>query len=70
MGQQCYEVPVGFKYISAKMAETNAVIGGESSGGMSGNVDFESPMVRVFARGIDGAEMSFTTVDGVVTALS
>ena len=35
MGQQRYEVPVGFKYISAKMAETNAVIGGESSGGLA-----------------------------------
>ena len=34
-GQKCYEVPVGFKYISAKMAETDAVIGGESSGGMA-----------------------------------
>lgn len=35
LGQQCYEVPVGFKYVSAKMAETDAVIGGESSGGMA-----------------------------------
>ncbi len=35
LGQRCYEVPVGFKYISAKMAETDAVIGGESSGGMA-----------------------------------
>lgn len=35
LGQECYEVPVGFKYISAKMAETNAIIGGESSGGMA-----------------------------------
>lgn len=34
-GQQCYEVPVGFKWISAKMAETDAVIGGESSGGLT-----------------------------------
>ncbi len=34
-GQKCYEVPVGFKYISAKMAETDAVIGGESSGGLT-----------------------------------
>ena len=33
--QRCYEVPVGFKYISAKMSETDAVIGGESSGGMA-----------------------------------
>ncbi len=35
LGQKCYEVPVGFKYVSAKMAETDAVIGGESSGGMA-----------------------------------
>jgi len=34
-GQVCYEVPVGFKWISAKMAETGAVIGGESSGGLT-----------------------------------
>lgn len=34
-GQQCYEVPVGFKHISAKMAETDAIIGGESSGGLA-----------------------------------
>ena len=34
-GQQCYEVPVGFKHISAKMQETNAVLGGESSGGLT-----------------------------------
>lgn len=34
-GQKCYEVPVGFKHISAKMAETDAVIGGESSGGLT-----------------------------------
>ena len=34
-GQECHEVPVGFKYVSAKMAETDAIIGGESSGGMA-----------------------------------
>ena len=34
-GQQCYEVPVGFKHISAKMSETGAVLGGESSGGLT-----------------------------------
>ena len=34
-GEACYEVPVGFKHISAKMQETNAVIGGESSGGLT-----------------------------------
>lgn len=34
-GQKCYEVPVGFKYISAKMTEVNAILGGESSGGLT-----------------------------------
>ena len=34
-GEKCYEVPVGFKFISAKMAETGAIIGGESSGGLA-----------------------------------
>lgn len=34
-GETCYEVPVGFKHISAKMQETNAIIGGESSGGLT-----------------------------------
>ena len=35
LGQRCYEVPVGFKYVSAKMMETDAIIGGESSGGLA-----------------------------------
>ncbi len=34
-GEECYEVPVGFKHISAKMSEVDAVIGGESSGGLT-----------------------------------
>ena len=34
-GEDCYEVPVGFKYVSGKMAQTRAIIGGESSGGMA-----------------------------------
>ena len=34
-GEECFEVPVGFKFVSAKMTETNAVIGGESSGGLT-----------------------------------
>ena len=34
-GQQCIEVPVGFKHISAGMAKYNAVLGGESSGGLT-----------------------------------
>ncbi|NMA65070.1 MAG: phosphoglucomutase/phosphomannomutase family protein [Clostridiaceae bacterium] len=34
-GEECYEVPVGFKHISSKMEEMNALIGGESSGGLT-----------------------------------
>ncbi|RUR83113.1 phosphoglucomutase [Chlorogloeopsis fritschii PCC 6912] len=32
---QLFETPVGFKYIGAKMRETNVLIGGEESGGLS-----------------------------------
>ncbi len=34
-GQECAEVPVGFKYISAGMEAHDALIGGESSGGLT-----------------------------------
>lgn len=34
-GESCHEVPVGFKHISSKMQETGAIIGGESSGGLT-----------------------------------
>ncbi len=35
LGEECYEVPVGFKYISSKLNETDAILGGESSGGLT-----------------------------------
>ncbi|OQB25135.1 MAG: Phosphoglucomutase [Firmicutes bacterium ADurb.Bin182] len=44
-GETCYEVPVGFKHISLKMEQSDAVIGGESSGGLS---------VRGHIKGKDG----------------
>jgi len=34
-GEKCIEVPVGFKHISAGMDEHDALIGGESSGGLT-----------------------------------
>ena len=34
-GQECIEVPVGFKHISAAMDRHDALIGGESSGGLT-----------------------------------
>jgi phosphomannomutase len=35
LGEQCYEVPVGFKHIVNAMLEHNALLGGESSGGLT-----------------------------------
>lgn len=34
-GEVCHEVPVGFKYISSKIDEADAILGGESSGGLT-----------------------------------
>ncbi len=53
-GEKCYEVPVGFKHISAKMFATDAVIGGESSGGMA---------VRGHIKGKDGIYASALLVE-------
>lgn len=53
-GEKCYEVPVGFKYISSKMNETDAVIGGESSGGLT---------VRGHIRGKDGVYAAVLLVE-------
>ncbi|MFV0343568.1 MAG: phosphoglucomutase/phosphomannomutase family protein [Anaerocolumna sp.] len=36
-GEECYEVPVGFKHISQGMETHGAIIGGESSGGLTIN---------------------------------
>ena len=44
-GQECLEVPVGFKHISSAMERCDALIGGESSGGLT---------VRGHIRGKDG----------------
>lgn len=34
-GETCYEVPVGFKHIASSMIEHQALLGGESSGGLT-----------------------------------
>ncbi len=53
-GETCYEVPVGFKHISAKMNEVDAVIGGESSGGLT---------VRGHINGKDGVYAAMLLVE-------
>ncbi len=35
LGEECYEVPVGFKHVVGAMLEHDAVLGGESSGGLT-----------------------------------
>jgi alpha-D-glucose phosphate-specific phosphoglucomutase len=35
LGEECYEVPVGFKHVVSAMLEHDAVLGGESSGGLT-----------------------------------
>ncbi len=35
LGEECFEVPVGFKHIVAAMQKHNALLGGESSGGLT-----------------------------------
>lgn len=58
-GEECHEVPVGFKWISATMAETDAVIGGESSGGLT---------VRGHIPGKDGIQAAGLLVEMVARA--
>ena len=53
-GFKCHEVPVGFKHISSKMEETDALIGGESSGGMT---------IRGHIKGKDGIFASALLVE-------
>lgn len=53
-GETCYEVPVGFKHISSKMNETDALIGGESSGGLT---------VRGHIKGKDGIYAAMLLVE-------
>ncbi len=53
-GEICYEVPVGFKHISSKMNEVDALIGGESSGGLT---------VRGHIKGKDGIYAAMLLVE-------
>ena len=45
LGEECYEVPVGFKHVTAGMLAHDALLGGESSGGLT---------VRGYILGKDG----------------
>ncbi|MBC3621366.1 phosphoglucomutase/phosphomannomutase family protein [Vibrio metschnikovii] len=53
-GEQCFEVPVGFKHISSQMEAADALIGGESSGGLT---------IRGHIKGKDGVFASSLLVE-------
>ncbi|MDR9828416.1 phosphoglucomutase/phosphomannomutase family protein [Vibrio sp. FNV 38] len=53
-GEQCFEVPVGFKHISSKMEQDDSLIGGESSGGLT---------IRGHIKGKDGVFASSLLVE-------
>lgn len=55
-GYQSYEVPVGFKYITQSMQEHDALIGGESSGGLT---------VRGYIKGKDSIFASVLLIEMV-----
>jgi phosphomannomutase len=52
--EECYEVPVGFKHIVSAMVEHDALLGGESSGGLT---------IRGHIRGKDGIFASALVVE-------
>ncbi|KGK12758.1 phosphoglucomutase/phosphomannomutase family protein [Vibrio navarrensis] len=53
-GEVCFEVPVGFKHISAQMEADDSLIGGESSGGLT---------IRGHIKGKDGVFASSLLVE-------
>ncbi|MGL6314681.1 phosphoglucomutase/phosphomannomutase family protein [Vibrio sp. WXL103] len=53
-GEKCFEVPVGFKHISAQMEQDDSLIGGESSGGLT---------IRGHIKGKDGVFASSLLVE-------
>lgn len=57
-GQKCHEVPVGFKHISGMMEKSDALLGGESSGGLT---------IRGHIKGKDGIFASSLLVEMICT---
>ncbi len=57
-GCNCHEVPIGFKYIVPNMVKTDAVIGGESSGGLT---------IKGHINGKDGIFASLLLIEMICT---
>ncbi len=70
-GETVYETPVGFKWVAATMADHDALIGGEESGGFTirGHVrEKDGAMLAVLAAAADAAEPLDERVDRLLEA--
>lgn len=71
-GEECIEVPVGFKWVSAAIDKYNAVLGGESSGGLTvrGHINGKDAIyaVSLFAEMLAVTDMSVQEISSLIAA--
>ena len=69
-GEECIEVPVGFKWVSAAIDKYNAVLGGESSGGLTvrGHINGKDAIyaVSLFAEMLSVTDMSVQEISSLI----
>ena len=69
-GEECIEVPVGFKWVSAAIDKYNAVLGGESSGGLTvrGHINGKDAIyaVSLFAEMLAVTDMSVQEISSLI----
>ena len=69
-GEECIEVPVGFKWVSAAIDKYNAVLGGESSGGLTvrGHINGKDAIyaVSLFAEMLAVTDMSVQEISFLI----
>ena len=69
-GEKCIEVPVGFKWVSAAIDKYNAVLGGESSGGLTvrGHINGKDAIyaVSLFAEMLAVTDMTVEEISSLI----
>lgn len=69
-GEECIEVPVGFKWVSAAIDKYNAVLGGESSGGLTvrGHINGKDAIyaVSLFSEMLSVTNMSVQEISSLI----
>ena len=69
-GEKCIEVPVGFKWVSAAIDKYNAVLGGESSGGLTvrGHINGKDAIyaVSLFAEMLAVTDMTVQEISSLI----